>query len=413
MTMHRGRFVRLAGGGVAAVATGLRAGGAHAATGVTSLRIGVLAPTGGQYPDAARSLVDGVRLRLAQAAPELRATVVVEEVPLGFGGASAASTRLLEGGRVDLVIGGVTAPAARQLAPLFEAHEVPLLLANLGAHVVPPGDQSPYVLHHGLHYWQSSFAFGAWAARRIGRKGFVAAPLADSGYDTIYAFRRGLESAGGSVAGVHVTHAGGRDAGLDELRAAIRAAQPDFVYGLYSGAPAGEFLRAYRADPALRRIPLAGGGLMVEDFALPRLGQGALGVRSALPWANTLASGANAAFAAAYRSRTGRAPDVFALLGYEAALLAATGVARARKQALAPRQLLRALAGASITGPRGTLRVDRDAHTVEGPVYIRETRRVGTRLANVKLALAGPVPRVAELDTPLASGYLNEYLHAG
>lgn len=404
-SMHRRRFLQLAGGGAAVVlAPAIGAQRATAASEVAKLRIGVLAPTGGEYPAARASFLAGIRLQFEQARPSLRAAVTVEEAPLGFRGVHAAARTLLERDRVDVVLAGITAPAARQLAPLFEEHRVPLLLANIGAHVVPPSARSPFVLHHGLGYWQSSFAFGAWAAANLGRRAVVAAPLANSGYDTIHAFRRGLESAGGHVAEVLVSHERDAEPGLERVLAAIAAAQPDFVYGLYSGRRATQFLRAYRADAALGQTPLAGGGLMVEDSLAQRLPPAAFGVRNALPWARALPHPANNAFR--------RQGDVFGVLGFEAALLATRGAALAREQSRAPRDLIEALAGARLASPRGTLRVDVRSGRVEGPVYIREVRRIGGRLANVPIATAHAVPvQLAELDTPLASGYLNEYLH--
>lgn len=412
-TLDRRRLLQLAAGGAAVAAVpAVRAGRAAAAPGVAALKVGVLVPTGGEVPAARSSFLAGVRLQLEHVRPQLRSSLAVEEVALGFGGARQAAERLLERDRADVVVAGITAPVARGLAPLFEAHRTPLLLANVGAHVVPRNARSAQVLHFGLDYWQSSFAFGAWAATHLGRRAVVAAPLADSGYDTIHGFRRGLESAGGRVVDILISHHHDGDPGLPDLLATAAAARPDFVYGLYSGRRAEEFLTAYRGSVALRSVPLAAGGLMVEESLGRRLAPQAAGVKNALPWARGLQGPANASFRSAYRARTGRLPDVFALLGFEAALLATTGAARAANSAP---DLLDALAGLRVTAPRGTLAVDGPARTVHGPIYIREVRRVGGRLVNVRVATAGAAERrhdgLTELHTPLASGFLNEVLH--
>ena len=79
----------------------------------------------------------------------------------------------------------VTTPTAQHLTSLFEQRQVPLVLANVGAHVVRPRQRHPLVLHHSLGYWQSSFALGRWAARNLGPRAYVSASIVDAGYDTL------------------------------------------------------------------------------------------------------------------------------------------------------------------------------------------------------------------------------------
>src|SRR2546426_10380737 len=71
-----------------------------------------------------------------------------------------------------------------------------LILADAGANIVRETEQSPYVFHNTLGYWQSSLALGEWAVRNIGKKVFVASSFYESGYDALYAFRLGAEIAG-------------------------------------------------------------------------------------------------------------------------------------------------------------------------------------------------------------------------
>ncbi|HEX9375500.1 MAG TPA: ABC transporter substrate-binding protein [Actinomycetota bacterium] len=416
LTISRRRFLQAAGAGAGAAAMGpvLLADRAFASTSL-SLRVGVMAPSGGEYTSAGANLLEGIRLRLAQVHKQVGSSVTAVEVPLGFGGADGAAEQLLSGG-VDVVIAGITAPVAGQVASTFEQQRVPLIVANLGAHAVRQSARSPYVLHHGLHYWQSSFSFGSWAASHLGSRAFVAAPLADTGYDTVYAFRRGLESAGGQVVGTFVTETSDDDSTLRSLFAAASAASPDFVYALFSGSRAARFVRGYASSALGGRVPLTGGGLMVDDYLLSQIGSAAFGVRNALPWVRTASDAAAVAFRKAFRRRAGREPDAFALIGYEAAMLAVTGAQAARQQGKPSKELISALAGADVAAPRGTLTVDGGSNTVRSGVQIRTVRSVNGSLANVSLervaALAAFPGELSSLDTAMSSGYLNEYLHA-
>src|SRR5207237_597514 len=70
------------------------------------------------------------------------------------------------------------------------------------------------------------------------------------------------------------------------------------------------------------------GACAVDESLLRKLGSSAVGARSAFSWSPTLSTQANRSFKRAYRLRAGRAPDAFAVLGYDAASVIAAGVSR-------------------------------------------------------------------------------------
>jgi branched-chain amino acid transport system substrate-binding protein len=340
-------------------------------------------------------------------------TIGTTTVDRGYGGAFDAARDLLDGG-ADVVVANVSAPVAQRLAPLFAERHASLVVANAGAHVVLPGDRSPFVLHNSLLYWHASYALGQWAAAHLGRTAFVATSLSDAGYDTVYAFKRGFESVGGPVVGDAVTHADPADAGLSELFTAAQSTGANVLCGLYSGAHAAEFVQAYAGSSIGAKLVV--GSLAVEDFQLASVGRAALGAVSCASWTATRRTAANQAFTKAFRSRYGRRADPFAALGYDTALLIAQGARRAVKRGMGLRRLIEALGGASVVGPRGTLWVDRTTNTVVGKLFVRRVRKTPNGLANVDLAEVGVIRSFPDAVAPLAggprSGYVNEYLCA-
>jgi branched-chain amino acid transport system substrate-binding protein len=255
---------------------------------------------------------------------------------------------------------------------------------------------------------------GRWAAGNLGRKGFVAASLADSGYDAVYAFRRGFETAGGVIAGTGITHVDPRSPGLSKLFDAIRAASPAFVYALHTGPAGADFVKAYASSgiPA----PLVGGSLLVDDYLIDTMRAAAKGVKSAASWTRSDPSAANRTFSDSYRRRTGRDPDPFAILGYDAANLVVVGFQNTKRLGLGTRRLVDALSGVSIDSPRGTLTVDGSTNTVTGPLSIRE---VQGQLGQYRNAVVAKAPRVAAFPSELSglsngptSAYFNEVLCA-
>jgi branched-chain amino acid transport system substrate-binding protein len=414
--MSRSGFVKVAAGaGVAAAVPLASARKAGAASGIP-VKVGVMTASGASYAGMGKSLLDGLQLGFDDArsgANPVAATLTTATVDRGYGGALTTARGLLDGG-ADVVVANVSAPVAQRLATLFADRQASLVVADVGAHVVQPAARNAFVLHNSLLYWHASFALGQWAAANLGNRGFVAACLCDAGYDTVFAFRRGFESAGGSIVGDGVTHVDPAHAGLPELLAAVQGSGANVLYGLYSGAHAAEFVQAYAGSGVGAK--LAVGSLAVEDYLLGVVGSAALGAISCASWTATRTAKANQTFTKAFKSRYGRAADPFAALGYDTASLVALGASRAVKNGLGLRRLIEALSGMSIDSPRGTLTVDPASNTVIGPLFVRQVKRVSGGLANydvVSSPTVGAFPdALAALAAGPASGYLNEYLCA-
>jgi branched-chain amino acid transport system substrate-binding protein len=412
--LDRAHFVKIAGAaGLVAAGPLVSVAKAQAASAIP-VKVGVMVPIGSSYSSMGQSLLDGLALGFDEArsgASPVSATLVQREVERGYGGALSTSTALLDGG-TDVVVAGISALVADRIGSLFSAPQASLVVADVGAHVVQPAARNPYVLHNSLLYWQASFAAGQWAAANLGARAFIASGLSDSGYDTVYAFRGGFESAGGTVVGEAVTHA--ETSGLTELFAAVRSSGASVLYGLYSGAHATEFVQGYAGSGVAAKLVV--GNLAVEDYLLSGIGNASVGATSCASWTGTRATKANQAFTKAFKSRFGRAADPFAALGYDTAALVAEGARRATKSGLGLRRLVEALGGASIDGPRGTLVVDAAMNTVTGPLSIRQVKRTVSGLANVDVAQAPAVPAFPSALSPLAAGpvagYFNEYLCA-
>src|SRR5262249_13454837 len=144
--------------------------------------------------------------------------------------------------------------------------------------------------------------------------------------------------------------------------AAVRRAEPDFVFAAYGGQPAVDFVRAYADSGLARRIPLAGSGFLADETLLPSMGAAAVGIRSCLSLSPHLPVAENRAFTAAFRRATGGDPAVFAVLGYETARLIAGAVATAPAGGDRLDGLGRALEVAMLETPRGRVAMDATTH---------------------------------------------------
>jgi branched-chain amino acid transport system substrate-binding protein len=415
-TYDRRKFVAIAGAGAAgAVAAPLVLTRNGRAADTIKLDIGVITPTGSSYTNMGQSLLDGLTLGLDHArdvpgSKQLSVRLETRTVDRGYGGALPTAQGLLDDG-ADLVVAGVSALVAGQLGGLFAERNTPLVVAGVGAHLVPPGARQSQVLHNTLLYWQAGFAAGRWVATHLGKRAFIASALSDSGYDALFAFRRGFESEGGTVVGDAVTHVHPGATGLPELVTAVRSSGADVVYGVYSGIQAAEFVQAYAASGI--SAPLVAGSLAVEDYLLKGIGAASLGALSCSSWTQSRKTKANHAFRAAFTDRFHRPADPFAALGYDTAALIARGARLAAKQGRGTSGLIDALHGVTLTGPRGTLTVDGATNTVMGPLWMRKVEHSPRGFVNVEVANApavGSFPlALSVLGEQTVAGYVNEY----
>jgi len=195
--------------------------------------------------------------------------------------------------------------------------------------------------------------------------------------------------------------------------AAIRRAEPDFIFAAYGGQPAVDFVRAYADSGLARRIPLAGSGFLADETLLPSMGAAAVGIRSCLSWSPDLPTAENRAFTAAFRRATGGDPDGFAVLGYETARLIAGAVATSPADGDPLDGLGAALRVTALETPRGRVAMDPATHLTRAPLYLREVRSRRGVAGNAVVAELRPLPdlvrRVAALRSGPKTGWVNEY----
>jgi hypothetical protein len=194
------------------------------------------------------------------------------------------ATTLIDDDHADLVVAWANPARTDGLGDLSERSGVPIVAAEAGANA-PDDKPDPRLFYHTLGYWQANHAMGTWAAQNMGARCAVAFSLYESGFDSLLAFTRGFESAGGTIASTAVTHL--YDGDVAETVSALAEADADFVYALHCGDEATEFVRAYADAGLMDTMPLAMSSFALESANLDALGGTALGIKSAATWTDT------------------------------------------------------------------------------------------------------------------------------
>lgn len=412
--MTRRNFLKVAGAaaGTFVLPHPVSALTARPALSIPPLRAGLLLPDSKSFPLLSSNLKEGVIAGLQADAG--RVTLVTEAIGTGGLETVAKALKLVREDHVDVILAFVNARVAEVVNQALLAEQTPLIVANAGENMVRHNNYRPATFYNTLHLWQAHWAMGSWAAKHYGKKALVASSVYESGYDSLYAFRLGLQAEGGAVAETDLWQEGSAGGTVDAVISRIRALKPDFVYALYNGARAIDFVKAYAASGLAGSIPLAGSAFLVEDGLLAAQGRAAVGIKSGFSWTPGLENAANAEFAASWRKKMSRQPDAFALLGYDTSLMIRKALTVAGGQVFDRRGFVEALRAVTYDGLRGESVMDSRSLAVRAPLFLRTVKPDGPDLVN---AVDMTMPNLPECDSrlrktrdALLSGWHNAYL---
>ncbi len=364
-------------------------------------RIGVMVPESEKYPLMAHNFLAGLNLHFEGSRVEIITEKIGSSLP------SVNLRRLIRDERVDLVIGMVNSGVAASLVRPADSDSSVFIASNVGEVMPRAGEQSPNLFHCTLNYWQAGWAMGRWAAANLGKRACISSSLHDSGYDGLYAFRLGFESAGGRISDMFVTHTPEQ---VSETLRKLGHIRPDFVYTAYSGPDAAEFLTLYRNSTIGGRIPVAGAAFLLDTADTPEPGKTAEYINICSPFGP---AAERAAFDRTCLEKTGSAADVFSLLGYETAKCIATAIEAAGGNAARTAALLKTLKTVSFEGTRGRIEMDPASHATSGPLYMGGRRLHGLpngEIRGLQRSISVGDARMRPLYTSVRSGWNNSYL---
>ena len=330
------------------------------------VRLGLLLPTNSVYPGLGDQLLSGVRLALGQ--ERYHPHLISQAIRPGYQDALQQITAWLEEKQTDLIIAYCNPETAGRLAQVADQYQKILILIEAGARIPSHASHYPNIFYNTLNDWQANYAMGTWTAKTVGKRGFLVASQYDSGFDSMYAFQSGFEIAGGQLSGSLLSHLQTADNQLDQVISAIRQARPEFVYALYSGAAATEFLAAYQRAGLDKTIPLMGNAFFADFVGAQPARTATMNIPSARAWAHSLPASKNQDFIKGYQKEYSQNPSVFSMLGYETAQIvqqALAAVGTINTDAL--RNTLESL---SFSGPRGPLQMDKRTHHWASALYL-------------------------------------------
>lgn len=297
---------------------------------------------------------------------------------------------------VDLLLGGVGAPAAYLLRDTAEASKLLYDDTNAPANALTrapagctPSCKSPFVFRSAPSSWQLSEPLGEWESKN-GRKDYFVVTADDAfGTESGSAFIEGLAKNGGKPSG-RTTVPAKSGADWAKVMAAVKAQPSKNVFAAFITDDAEGFLGAWQtAGMSAAGYGLAGPGPLTDQQVLAATKLSAIGVTTSFPWSSELDNAENKTFNDEFKKAykddtTGQplAPDGYAALMWTAMRALETALTTTKGATRDTAALIAALEKASFSGPGGTVTFDPATHGAAQNIYIREVRASGGVLVN-------------------------------
>jgi branched-chain amino acid transport system substrate-binding protein len=295
--------------------------------------------------------------------------------------------RLLERDQVQVLVGTVHSGVVMALVQAAREREVPLIIPNAGNVAATRELCAPSIFRSSFSNWQPAYGMGkALAAKGVKKAVWVTWDYA-AGKESGEGFRDGLRAGGAEL--TQVLALPFPETNFQPILAQLPGLGVDAVGSFFAGGGAVQFVKDYAAAGLREKLPLCGSGFLTEGVLKPQ-GAAAEGIQTALHYGDGLENVRNTAFRAAFKQKTGREADVYAVQGYDAGQMLAVGLDATKGDAAAVKPMAAAIQAAKIDSPRGAFTLS-PSHNPVQTIYLREAKGGENRVIGVAAdALADP-----------------------
>ena len=364
---HVPRRAMLAG---AALTAGL---GRSAIARAAPLKIGMMLPFSGTFAALGENIAAGFELLIAENGGKLSGrpvTLIRLDDESDPSKAPANVNRLTERDSVDVLFGTVHSGVVMALVQAAREKEIPLFIPNAGNVAATRDLCSPHVFRSSFSNWQPAYGMGrALAAKGVKKAAWVTWDYA-AGRESGEGFRDGMRAGGGEM--THLLTVPFPETNFQPVLAQIGGLGVEAVGSFFAGGGAIQFVKDYAASGLRDKIPLCGSGFLTEGVLKPQ-GAAAEGIQTALHYGDGLDNKKNSAFRAAFKTKTSRDADVYAVQGYDAGQMLAAGLSATKGDAAAARALAAAIRAAKIDSPRGAFTLSASHNPIQ-TIWLREAR---------------------------------------
>src|SRR5882672_3845901 len=354
------------------------------------LKVGLMLPYSGTYAALGTAIENGFRLRVEELGGKLSGREI-EYFKIDDESDPSKATdnvnRLIKRDQVDVIVGTVHSGVAMAMAKAARESNTLLIVPNAGADAVTGSMCAPNIFRSSFSNWQPAYAMGQVAAERKHKTAVTITWKYAAGDESVGGFKEAFEKGGGKV--LKELTVPFPNVEFQALLTEIASLKPDIVYSFFAGAGAVKFVKDYAAAGLNKSIPLYGPGFLT-DGTLDAQGDSAQGMFTTLHYADSLNTPRDNAFRLNYAKTYKLQPDVYAVQGYDAAQLLATGMAAVKGDFSKRTEMIAAMEKAKVDSPRGAFTLSKSHNPVQD-IYLRKVEGKENKLIGVAVkGLADP-----------------------
>ena len=354
------------------------------------VRVGFMLPYTGAFAPLGVAIENGFRMALGEQGGKLGGREVeffkVDDESNPPKGVENA-TRLVQRDKVDVLIGTVHSGVQLGIHKVARDTGVLNLIPNAGVHIATRQQCAPNVFRTSFSNSQPTLALGKAMVDRGHKKAVWITWSYAAGDEAFEGFEQSYTAAGGTI--LKKLSLPFPNVEFQALLAEIAAAKPDAVACFFAGGGAPKFMRDFAAAGLNKNIQLYGSGFLTEGV-LQAAGDAAEGVITTLHYSDSLDTPRNKKFRLDYAKTFRLQPDVYAVQGYDTALLLMQGANAVKGDLSNKKALYAAMEGAVIDSPRGKWTMSK-AHNPIQDMYLRRVEKGENKVIGVAAkAVADP-----------------------
>ncbi len=354
------------------------------------VRVGFMLPYTGAFAPLGVAIENGFRMALGEQGGKLGGREVeffkVDDESNPPKGVENA-TRLVQRDKVDVLVGTVHSGVQLGIHKVARDTGVLNLIPNAGVHIATRQQCAPNVFRTSFSNSQPTLALGKAMVDRGHKKAVWITWSYAAGDEAFEGFEKSYTAAGGTI--LKKLSLPFPNVEFQALLAEIAAAKPDAVACFFAGGGAPKFMRDFAAAGLNKNIQLYGSGFLTEGV-LQAAGESAEGVITTLHYSDSLDTPRNKKFRLDYAKNFKLQPDVYAVQGYDTALLLVQGANAVKGDLSNKKALYAAMEGAVIDSPRGKWTMSK-AHNPIQDMYLRRVEKGENKVIGVAAkAVADP-----------------------
>jgi branched-chain amino acid transport system substrate-binding protein len=335
------------------------------------LRVGLMLPYTGTFAALGTAITNGFKLAVAESGGqlggrELEYFVVDDESEPAK--ATDNANKLVQRDKVDVLVGTVHSGVVMAMVKVARDTGTLLVIPNAGANAATGSQCAPNIFRTSFSNWQPAHPMGKVVYDRGHRKVVTLTWKYGAGEESVESFKEAFSALGGTV--TKEMYLPFPNVEFQPFLTEIAALKPDAVFVFFAGGGAAKFTKDYLAAGLKDKIPLYGTGFLT-DGTLEAQGASAQGLLTTLHYGDGIDNPRNKQFRYAYGKQYGVQADVYAVQGYDTALLLNGGLGAVKGSFGDRKALYGALEKVKVDSPRGAWVMSK-AHNPIQDIYLRK-----------------------------------------